>query len=128
MAIPESRKIFRNKAIATRVRAILEERFPQAFAPAGAEKKPLKIGMDADILLAMPELTRKGLACALADYTWGPTYCRHVLAGAARVGLDGEPCGHVSDAEAAYAADRMKLFTKRQPKPGQPEKEAAADG
>jgi ProP effector len=123
----EQRKTFRNKAVAARVRAILVERFPKAFAAQGQEKQPLKINIDSDILLAMPELTRKSLSYALADYTWGPTYCRHVTAGAARIGLDGEPCGTVSEAEAAFAADRLKMLRKKN-KPKPQAERSAVDG
>jgi ProP effector len=131
MESAKRRQFIKRQSIAEHVRAILVERFPAAFAGKGEEKKPLKIGIAEDLLLAMPELTRRNLAFALADYTWGPTYCRHVIAGAARIGLDGAPCGTVSEAEAAFATDRLKMLSKKhkpKPKPAQQAEGSAVDG
>ena len=93
-------------------RAALVERFPRAFAPKGAEKRPLKIGVDKDILAAMPEIGRRNLTWALEDYTRGPTYQRWLVEGAARVDLDGADAGTVSEHEAALARDRLSDIRK----------------
>jgi ProP effector len=94
------------------VRQILCERFPLAFRGRGANKPPLKIGIGHDVQLAMPELPPIALVAALRDYASGPTYCRNLTAGAQRIGLDGEPAGQVSAAEADQAAFRMAVFRK----------------
>lgn len=98
---------------AQRVREILCDRFPLAFRAKGASKPPLKIGIGRDVQLAMPEPPPTALAAALRDYASGPTYCRNLVAGAQRIGLEGEPSGHVTHAEAKQAEFRMQLFASR---------------
>lgn len=88
------------------VREILHETFPNAFAAKGEEKRPLAIGIEGQIHLRCPELSKWHLAAAIADYTRGPTYLRNVVEGAQRVDLEGEPNGLVTASEAAYAAMR----------------------
>ena len=100
----------RKNPLARAVRALLHERFPDCFAGQGEEKPPLKIGIDRDILGAFPELGRRQLEVALLDYAHGPTYARNVIAGASRIGLNGEGCGYVTATEAAYAAGRMRAL------------------
>lgn len=113
----DATKIDRNKRgvrdMAARTRAILADRFPDCFAGKGEEKRPLKIGIGTDILLAMPELEPFPVAVALADYTFGPTYARLCTEGATRIGLDGAPVGIVSAAEAEHARRRLHLFTRK---------------
>jgi ProP effector len=102
----------RLKAHAASVREILVDRFPLTFTGPGRDKRPLKIGIGNDILLALPELAGASVALALADYAWGPTYCRNVVAGAERIGLDGQVTGIVSEREAEHAKRRMRLFER----------------
>ena len=94
------------------VRRILVERFPQTFKPRGAPKPPLKIGIADDVMRAMPELSSKIVRIALADYTWGSTYCEQVVEGAMRIDLDGNPCGAVSKSEEEFAKRRLALFAR----------------
>lgn len=99
------------RAHAAHVRALIAERFPACFSPKGAPlKRPLKIGIGLDLLLAMPELSAFSIGAALEDYTWGATYCAACVAGAARIDLDGQPDGSVSEAEARHAENRLALF------------------
>ena len=52
------------------------------------------------------------MARALGDYTSGPTYLRACVAGAPRIGLDGKPCGEVSEQQAAHAKARLAALEK----------------
>ncbi len=98
-------------------RALLVEMFPACIQPQGAPKLPLKIGIDKDIRAAAPQIGGKALWIALQDYTGGKTYQRALVAGAARIGLDGQPAGVVTEQEAAHARHRLR----RRPKaPGAP--------
>jgi ProP effector len=101
-----------NRRRAAATRNLLTETFPLAFMPKGTEKRPLKVGIYADVRAALPELSGKDVRIALADYTEGPTYLRNVIAGAVRVGLNGEPAGAVTEEQAAHAAGRMKRFER----------------
>lgn len=101
-----------DRKIAERIRAILVERFPAAFAPKGGEKRPLKIGIFKAIRAELSDISENELALALEDYTWGPTYIRGLIAGAERIGLDGNPAGVVTAHEADHAASRMRMFAK----------------
>jgi ProP effector len=83
----------------------LATRYPRAFA---LEKyrphRPLKVGVADDILACCPDVNRRRLGAALAVYTRRVMYLRGLVAGAARVDLDGNVCGEVSAGEAECAA------------------------
>ena len=74
---------------------------------------PLARGIDAAILEAMPELAvpggggKKLLRLMLAQYTRQGPYKAALQAGAARIGLDGQPCDTVTPREAESAAARL---------------------
>lgn len=105
---PAKRRMF-----ATLGRQVLAERFPLCFAPQGAPKRPLKVGIYADIRAAVPDLSSRKLVCALRDYTAGPLYLRGLVAGATRVGLDGEPAGEVTAEEEAKARAALARINNR---------------
>ena len=86
-----------------RARQILVDRFPLAFMPKGAEKKPLKVGIEKDIFSAEIGVSNNLIRKALSNYTGGPTYLRNVKSGAPRINLDGTECGTVADAHEAHA-------------------------
>lgn len=109
LPVPRSR-------IKRETRAALVDLFPAAFAPKGAEKKPLKIGIDRDIKRACPQFTREALRLALGDYTGGPTYLRHLVIGTPRVGLDGEAEGWVTEDQAIEAKARLATIERNQAK------------
>lgn len=94
--------------ITTAMRSTLVERFPLAFMPKGAQKRPLKIGIDQDIAAAAPDLNPQHVRWALNDYVTGFKYLRHMKAGAERLDLSGAPNGEVS-AEDAESAERALL-------------------
>jgi ProP effector len=81
-------------------------RYPQTFV---LEKyrphRPLKVGIAVDIMERCPELDRRKLGVGLAAYTRRVMYLKGIVAGAARVDLDGNACGEVSAGDAEHAAD-----------------------
>ena len=83
----------------------LATRYPRAFV---LEKyrthRPLKVGVATDILACCPDLDPRKLGVALAAYTRRVMYLRGLVAGAARVDLDGNVCGEVSAGDAEHAA------------------------
>lgn len=92
-------------------RIILSAIFPNAIVPNKIEKIPLKIGVHADLLRAVkvvaPGVSRRVLKAMLEDYVTGKRYLKNMKAGATRVDLDGNPCGVVTDYQAAYAAVKL---------------------
>lgn len=95
------------KRIAEETRAILVERFPRCFCAKGAPKTPLKVGISRDIREAAPDIPRRALRFALADYTSGRTYKRQLITGTVRVDLDGYPAGAVTEEQEADAKARL---------------------
>lgn len=100
------------KVHAARVREILCVRFPKCFAPKGEAKRPLKVGIGFDILLALPELSSYSIGAALDDYCNGRTYCEIMVEGAARISLDGSEEGVVSALEANHAQKRLEAWER----------------
>src|SRR6478736_10346109 len=88
--------------------ALLTEAFPQTFV---LEKyrphRPLKVGIAADIPARCPELERGVLSAALSVYARRVMYLKGMVAGAARVDLDGKAAGEVTARDAEYAAAKL---------------------
>lgn len=97
---------------AEEVREILVANFPLCFMPKGEPKKPLAIGLHVRIQDRMPELSRDEVAWAMQDYTSGATYLKAMVAGAARLNLDGEAEGAVDEEAAAVAARRLQAMDR----------------
>jgi sRNA-binding protein len=96
--------------------ARLAEAFPQTFV---LEKYrphwPLKVGIAADIPARCPELERGVLSAALSVYARRLMYLQSLVAGAARVDLDGNPAGEVTARDAEYAAAKLaKILASRE--------------
>lgn len=104
--------------------AYLAERFPQCFVASG-EAKPLKIGIFQDLAARLgedPKLSKTLLRTALRQYTSSWRYLHGLKPGQARVGLDGEECGelteeHVEHAKGALKESKEKVFGARKDKP-----------
>src|SRR4029077_9408356 len=99
--------------------ARLTEAFPRAFV---LEKyrphRPLKVGIAVDIPARCPALTRRELGAALSAYAQRVMYLQGLVAGAARVDLDGNPAGEVSAADAEHAVARLaEILASRETKP-----------
>ena len=88
--------------------ARLASAFPRAFV---LEKyrphRPLKIGIAADISARCPAVERRALSVALSVYARRVMYLRGLVAGAARVDLDGKAAGEVTARDAEYAAVKL---------------------
>jgi hypothetical protein len=88
--------------------ARLTEAFPQTFV---LEKyrphRPLKVGIAADIPARCPAVERRVLSAALSAYARRVMYLRALVAGAARVDLDGNPAGEVTAGDAEFAATKL---------------------
>jgi hypothetical protein len=94
--------------------AMLAERWPACFHVFERPRRPLKLGIHLDILAALDgAMTLQELRQALCFYTGNHCYLRRMSAGAARIGLDGNPTGTVSTEEAAAAAARLASYKRR---------------
>jgi len=82
-------------------------RFPLAIMPFGEAKIPLAIGIDAALFEAAPDINRHDLFNAIADYTAGSSYLRAMVAGVARIDLDGVAVGVVTSGQEAFAKMRL---------------------
>jgi ProP effector len=105
----------------TAVIAKLAALFPRAFAVDQQERKPLKIGIDADIV-AKGVIEARALWRPLRVYCASFGYLRHLTAEAERVDLDGNPAG-VVNAEAAALAQALLTVRGDKEKRRQDEKE-----
>ena len=97
---------------AAQIIAALAERWPQCFTISKAERRPLKIGVARDIIAA-GGITRGDIGRALRSYTSVEGYLESCKAGAARIDLDGNVAGSVSEAH-ALRAEQSLAARKRQ--------------
>jgi ProP effector len=106
-----SKKRARTKAVITALAA----RFPECFAVPDTRRRPLKVGIDTDILAALSgTIRRTELIRALAMYCSSDGYLERVLTGAWRVDLEGNPAGVVTAEDERHAqAKRAGIKAKR---------------
>jgi ProP effector len=106
-----SKKRARTKAVITALAA----RFPECFAVPDTRRRPLKVGIDADILAALGgTIRRTELIRALAMYCSSEGYLERVLTGALRIDLEGKPAGMVTTDDEQHAkAKRAGIKAKR---------------
>ena len=69
--------------------------FPKCFSW-GADRRPLKIGIDVDIHRAGLGIERKALKLTLFRYASHPNYKANMIAGKYRIGLNGEQAQIIS--------------------------------
>ena len=87
---------------------LLCDRFPHAFTGRDQPRRPLKVGIHAELVPALDgEVGQRALRSALRAYTSKPSYLRALMAGAARVSLDGSPAGTVTSDEETAAKARL---------------------
>jgi sRNA-binding protein len=105
--------------------ALLRERFPNCFNG----RRPLKIGIHLDILARLgDEIAPRSLARALQYYTRRDAYLQHIVRGAWRYDLDGNPVGDVVPREIEQQAkEKLAKITARRkqrqaPPPPSPQK------
>jgi ProP effector len=95
-----SKKRARSKAVIS----VLAAKFPKCFAVPDTRRRPLKVGIDADLLAALGgAIRRTELIRALAMYCSSEGYLERVLTGAWRVDLQGKPAGVVSADDEKHA-------------------------
>lgn len=96
----------------------LAECFPQTFVSENYRRHlPLKIGIDRDIMDRCPAISRSERNVTLRFYASRVAYLQSLVERAARVDLDGNACGEVSSAEAAFAAARLaEVLAEREAK------------
>ena len=86
----------------------LAETFPQTFELERCRPhRPLKVGIAADLQARCPALEWRVLRVALAAHTGRVMYLRGLVAGAARIDLDGNPAGEVSAKDTEYATVKL---------------------
>jgi hypothetical protein len=86
----------------------LTEAFPQAFVLEPYQPhRPLKVGIFSEIAARCPDLARSDLTTVLNIYPRRMMYLQSLVASAARVDLDGTPCGEVTAAAQEHAAARL---------------------
>jgi ProP effector len=95
----------KSRATAGAVISRLCERFPTTFFR--YHRQPLAIGIREEILQVLDDVSEEELAQALATYVNSVLYLRNVQTGAARIDLDGEPAGTVTESEAEFAQRRI---------------------
>jgi ProP effector len=85
--------------------------FPLAFFTAQHERRPLKIGIADDLLIATANVVEpSALRLALRVYAGASGYLQNCRQGAPRLDLDGDACGCVSAGEAQHA---MEVLAQR---------------
>ena len=98
----------------------LAEAFPQTFVlERYRPHRPLKIGIAADLQARCPALEWRVLKVALAAYTGRIMYLRGLVAGAARIDLDGNAAGEVSARDTEYATVKLAEILERGSRGGQ---------
>jgi ProP effector len=107
-----SKKRRRTKAVIT----VLAAKFPKCFAVPDAHRRPIKVGIDADLLAALGgSIRRTELIRALAMYCSSEGYLERMLTGAWRVDLEGKPAGAVSAEDEKHAkAKQAGIRTRRE--------------
>jgi hypothetical protein len=100
---------------------VLVKNFPKAFFTHGRNRPPLRVGIFEDLDAALPpEIDRTMLKQYLGIYTKQPGYLRELTQGAARIDLNGNPAGRVSEREAASAKSRLEKSQAAEPGPHVP--------
>jgi ProP effector len=87
---------------AREVLGILRRTFPECFSP--KRRRPLKVGIFDDVVETLDSAAKPAeISAALSRYTTSQSYLRCLRKGAARVDLDGNPVGVVTEREAKLA-------------------------
>jgi len=92
---------------------LLATRFPRTFFVDGSRRQPLKIGIFADLAAAELTVSSTQLRTALRVYTNSPGYLSAMCEGEARIGLDGQPAGRVSEEESKHARRKLAVLEAR---------------
>jgi sRNA-binding protein len=87
---------------------LLIELYPACFVMLGRDRRPLKIGIHADILARAPSFPEPELSQGLAWYTGAVEYQRALMRRKPRIDLDGNDAGQPTPEEAEAA--RLKVY------------------
>jgi sRNA-binding protein len=90
--------------------AQLVELYPNCFRQL---RRPLKIGIHNDVIARHPELRPSLIARALKTYTHSLSYLEMLKAGSARIDLEGNPVGTVTDADEEDAKRKIGKEARR---------------
>jgi len=90
--------------------AQLAELYPNCFRQ---PRQPLKIGIHNDVIARHPELRPSLIASALKTYTRSLSYLETLTAGSARIDLEGNPVGTVTDADEEEAKRKIAKEARR---------------
>jgi ProP effector len=101
-----------NTDTALKVTTALAMRWPACFQMLETRRRPLKVGIHHDIMAA-GGFAEAELRFTLGWYTRNPRYRDGLVAGAERVGLDGQPAGAVSVEEAEDAQKKNAAYYKK---------------
>ena len=93
--------------------ATLATLFPRAFAVAEHERRPLKVNVFNDLIIATANVIEPdALRSALAFYTSAGGYLRSCVKGTPRIDLDGDAAGFVTAGQAAWVAGILRRRRK----------------
>ncbi len=98
----------------------------QTQYPAFRDFLPLSIGIDKQVLAAMPELDRKTMRAALGIHTGSQRYLKVMEKAKQRHDLDGTAGAAVTDEHRAHATQVLKERHKKEAERKKAEREAAA--
>jgi ProP effector len=102
--IADQSKCPKNSRPAEEIVELLERKFPACFAVYEKNRRPLKVGIFADLIAALAgEISEEEIRQALKIYVSNLCYLDRSVAGAARVDLDGADAGIVTAEEERYA-------------------------
>jgi sRNA-binding protein len=97
--------------------AQLAERFPRCIYPVDTKRRPLKIGIAADIIAAVGNtIAPAAVKAALRVYAGSTGYLSRVLTGAWRLDLAGDKADVVTADDEAHAKARLAERTARKAK------------
>jgi ProP effector len=96
------------------VLTLLAETWPTRFVVHEKRRRPVQLGIHHSILAALDgAVTPQELRRALRYYIGNTWYLRAIVAGAARIDLEGNPAGAVTAEEAAAAAARLASHKRK---------------
>ena len=107
----------------TDVRALLKDL--QARFDVFRNFSPLAIGIDKQLFVALPDLSKRTLRLAMRSHTMATRYLKEMEKATHRLNLDGTPAGEVTDENRQHAAELLKERFKKQAEQRKAEQEAA---
>jgi ProP effector len=80
---------------------LFAERWPRCFSVYEQRRRPLAVGIHAEIIASLEGIAGEAeIRRALSYYVRNPKYRKTLKVGSARIGLDGEPAGVVTEEQA----------------------------